>query len=174
MKALRFEHFQKFIAENKDAYKALKPRAVRCDPFRNCSPLVEVVSSNKAGATPASRTKWVIESICYFHGLSIDDVLGRSSVKRVVSQRRVMIYELRLRGWSYPKIGKYLGKDHSTIMHSLRTMSSEDKEKIDRRAGMLDPADPFLKGRRSPHGARVEDGGAEREEENSGGEHGSV
>ena len=43
---------------------------------------------------------------------------GRKAI--ILAARREMCLHLRNRGWSYPRIGKFFERDHSTIMHYVK------------------------------------------------------
>jgi hypothetical protein len=51
--------------------------------------------------------------------LSLDSLRGPSRVAFMVEARRTVAKFLRQEGWSYPQIGEYLGRDHTTVMHLL-------------------------------------------------------
>ena len=159
---IRWSDFLKFIDEDKSFYRE-EVKSVRSEPEEKMSPLWDVTGSRAEGATPMAKRKWEVEQICYFHGLRLDLVLGKRRDKHAVRQRRKLVYELRLRGWSYPVIGKCLGKDHSSIMNYMRTMTENEKAEIDSRAGKLNPLDPFLKGRGPKTRAQVEARGPKKE-----------
>ncbi len=46
-----------------------------------------------------------------------DDIFGPRKFDRFVAARYVLVTILRERGWSYPQMGKMLGRDHSSIVH---------------------------------------------------------
>jgi chromosomal replication initiation ATPase DnaA len=48
------------------------------------------------------------------------DLLGRKRNKQAVEARFALYAALRQRGWSYPRIGRFLGRDHASIMYGVR------------------------------------------------------
>jgi hypothetical protein len=69
---------------------------------------------------PFRPARQIMLSICLGTGVTPEDVIGRSRSSAIIMVRRRVaqtIYnELH---WSYPKIGKFLHKDHSTIWHAV-------------------------------------------------------
>lgn len=53
------------------------------------------------------------------HGLDLEEMLSTSRRAECVDARLEIYRELRKAGWSYPRIGKFVGRDHTTIMHAL-------------------------------------------------------
>lgn len=66
--------------------------------------------------TPMQRTMSDIGLIALKHGLQREDLLGRSRKAQISRARQEAFYALRYRGWSFPRIGKLFGRDHSTII----------------------------------------------------------
>lgn len=48
------------------------------------------------------------------------DLIGRKRKRSVTRARFALYAALRQRGWSYPAIGKFIGRDHATIIHGVR------------------------------------------------------
>ena len=53
--------------------------------------------------------------------------LSKRRQHKLVMIRRELAEALRKAGWSYPHIGRVLGRDHSTIIHLLKTDPEELK-----------------------------------------------
>ncbi len=87
-------------------------------------------SSKKTGAVSARQ---LIELVCDFYDLTIDDMLGKSREKRLAFPRQIIMFLLREElQCSYPMIGNELGgRDHTTAMHAhekiSRVMESDEK-----------------------------------------------
>lgn len=62
----------------------------------------------------------LVRGIAERHGLTIDDLTGQSTAKRVVPARWEAMTALRNRGWSLTQIGNYLHRDHTTVLYGLR------------------------------------------------------
>lgn len=66
----------------------------------------------------------VIADVCLKHGVSRDQVLSRyRGTDEVVQCRMEICYKLRQRGASYPLIGQYIGRDHTSVLNSVRRWS---------------------------------------------------
>jgi len=79
-------------------------------------------SSRKGGAVSARQ---LIETVCSFYDLSLEDMLGKSREKRLAFPRQIIMYLMReeLQA-SYPMIGHELGgRDHTTAMHAYEKIS---------------------------------------------------
>ena len=69
--------------------------------------------------TPREKIHAAIDVIAQPHGYTVEDILGKSRFKHLVSVRRLCILMLRERGYSTPEIGRLMNRDHSTIVHAL-------------------------------------------------------
>lgn len=78
-----------------------------------------------------SRPPWkvTVAEVAVRHGMSVDDLLSRSSTTRAHTDARREAY-VALRSvkredgrpaWSYPAIGRMFGRDHTTILHALKS-----------------------------------------------------
>lgn len=59
--------------------------------------------------------------LCLRYGVSPTEVLSDCRKRKLLPVRVEMIHLLRERGWSFPKIGKVLGRDHSSVLHLYHT-----------------------------------------------------
>ena len=76
----------------------------------------EVIDSEKA-FTP----EYIISKIADYFNITSEDILGKSKIKTVANARQIAIYLIRsLTGLTLDNIGKVFGRDHSTILHSIR------------------------------------------------------
>lgn len=56
------------------------------------------------------------------HGLTVDEMIGRSKLHALVCARREFAIEAKTFGFTMKEIGRYLGgRDHTTIIHLIRT-----------------------------------------------------
>ena len=51
--------------------------------------------------------------------ISPADLLSRKRRQQIVHARMALYAALRKRGWSYPRIGRFCGRDHSTVMYGV-------------------------------------------------------
>lgn len=63
----------------------------------------------------------IIKKVAKFYNQKSEELLGSSRRSEIVRPRQMAIYLMRKEGhFSYPTIGDFLKKDHSTVMHSYR------------------------------------------------------
>ncbi len=75
----------------------------------------------EAKTTPAKTATEHVEAIAACGGLTLADLRSPKRTRPLVNARQRAMYELRGRfGWSYPQIGQFLRKDHSTVIHGVR------------------------------------------------------
>lgn len=80
----------------------------------------EIVLVDTRGMTPRQANMLAIEAISKEHGYTVEDVLGKSRLKALVTVRRKCIVMLRKKGYSTTEIGRIICRDHSTVVHSLQ------------------------------------------------------
>jgi hypothetical protein len=73
-------------------------------------------------ANPNKKTKALVAAIATESGLNPADILGRSKTRAIVIARWRIAKQLREAGYSYPNIGKQLGRDHTSILHGLQRL----------------------------------------------------
>jgi chromosomal replication initiation ATPase DnaA len=73
-----------------------------------------------ASYRPLITGKRTVEMVAEKHGLTMIEIKSRDRSKRIVRPRQEAIYRVRQLGWSYPRIGRFFGLDHSTCIHSVR------------------------------------------------------
>jgi chromosomal replication initiation ATPase DnaA len=77
------------------------------------------------GAYARERANRTIEAAARIAGVEPIAILGRSRKTEIVYGRQLAAYGLRRGvGLSYPKIGRLLNRDHSTIIHSVRKLET--------------------------------------------------
>ena len=88
--------------------------SVAISPQENASTWID-------GKTPRERADAIVSKIARRYGLTLEDLKG-SELRRDVSQPRqhAMWSIRRIFGWSLPQIGRYFGRDHTTILHGIR------------------------------------------------------
>ncbi len=75
--------------------------------------------------------KVVIEATADMFGLTIDELIGKSRSRPLVTARQVAMYVLReMTDFSYPAIGRAFGdRDHTTVMHAVSKISDLMRER---------------------------------------------
>ncbi len=60
------------------------------------------------------------------HGLVGHALMTSNRCRSVVDARQELCIELRNRGWSLPRIGRCIGRDHGSVFHLLRRRPRPD------------------------------------------------
>jgi len=88
--------------------------------------IATMVGSSQRQAITAQH---IVKKVAKFFNLKTEDILGTSRRSEIVRPRQIAIYLMRKESnFSYPTIGDFLKKDHSTIMHSYKKI----KEAVNR------------------------------------------
>jgi len=70
---------------------------------------------------PPRQSTRIIQETAEKYGLEVIDLTGQSRKPRLVAARQEACYLLRLAGYSFPQIGRFLGdRNHTTIIHGER------------------------------------------------------
>ncbi|HEY5221197.1 MAG TPA: helix-turn-helix domain-containing protein [Candidatus Paceibacterota bacterium] len=70
----------------------------------------------------------ILEEVAAAYNVSVDDMLAKNRTKEIAEARQLAAYILReLNDLSYPAIGKIMGRDHTTMIHSYNKISQEIK-----------------------------------------------
>ena len=78
----------------------------------------------------------LIQIICFQKGVNKNDVLSNTRLREIVESRQLIAYFLYMKfeKKSLKKIGDQLGKDHTTIIHSIKRvqiLKEVDKDYLD-------------------------------------------
>lgn len=105
--------------------------------LRNAAPSLEIIKNIVSGFAPAKTKKNItikhlMDSVCEFYNLEIDDLMGKTREKRIALPRQILMYLMRAElKHSFPSIGKELGgRDHSTVMHACSKICREAEGNI--------------------------------------------
>lgn len=103
--------------------------------FKNVAPSMELCQSILSSVNPKKTVnfKKIIQETVNFYDLKEKDILSDSRKKEVVKPRQIAMYLLREElNASFPFIGRKIGnKDHTTVMHAYKKISSEIKTNND-------------------------------------------
>lgn len=80
---------------------------------------------NAEAADHKSLAELIIGHTEAHFGLDDGEILSPSRYRRAVRPRQIVDYLLRQSGLSLPKAGKAMGRDHTTIIHSIKKVESE-------------------------------------------------
>lgn len=124
--------FSSSMRECIGAYKQLalvfKEQSVVIGPAEALAALKSRLGARKRSAT---LDEALAASASAF-GLSLEEIRGRTQPQRIVRARHAFVYVARVSmGESYPRIGRALGRDHTTAMSSMdraEALISRDKD----------------------------------------------
>ncbi len=77
--------------------------------------------ARRVAEAPATTADDIIAQVASGHGLSVNDVIGRSTQRHIVTARHEAMWRIRNETTlSFPSIGKLFGRDHSTVQHAVK------------------------------------------------------
>ncbi len=127
-----------FIAENlvsnvRQLEGAVKKIAAQCKLMGKGVTIdlaFQCISDMIVGSEPVAMTAdKIIGKVSQKYGVSIEDLKSSKRTKHIAHARHVAVYLLReLTDMSLPQLGKYFGRDHTTILNSHKTVSEEIKK----------------------------------------------
>ena len=78
------------------------------------------------------RVVAIMCNVAKAHGVSPADILGRRTLAKISKARREAMYAVRALEWgaagappSYPQIGRWFGRDHTTIVVACQRCEAE-------------------------------------------------
>jgi chromosomal replication initiation ATPase DnaA len=77
--------------------------------------------------TPHERRVAWLKQLCEDSGVCYGDVMGRSRFKRVSNVRAQAYLKFRQDGLTLPTIGRFFGRDHTTVMKVTNNMVKNGK-----------------------------------------------
>lgn len=75
--------------------------------------------------TPREQRQLRIAKICERHGITLEELTGRSRLKRICNVRKEVYTMLRDERVSYPVIAKMFGRDHTTVVDGVQRYRRE-------------------------------------------------
>lgn len=71
--------------------------------------------------------KWeMMRNVCDHYGTNIKQVWAARGDRKTVNAKKVICYILRCEGMSLNQIGRFVNKDHRTVLYLIRTIKPED------------------------------------------------
>lgn len=71
--------------------------------------------------TARDIAKAVLSEVCAKHNVAVHHVMSKRRSRHVVAARHEVCWRLREEtNWSLPQIGRFLGRDHTSVMHACR------------------------------------------------------
>ena len=77
-----------------------------------------------AGA-PIGRTRDLVEPVLQRHMVTWKQVAGRDRKQAIVAARQECMWVLNKAGMSLPMIGRFMRRDHTTVLHGVRKHESK-------------------------------------------------
>jgi hypothetical protein len=77
--------------------------------------------------TPDLPKRVLAAAAALFHVAPPARLLSPGRHRDICSARWIAAWMLRMRNWSTPKIGRFLGLDHSTVLHGLRRVAASQE-----------------------------------------------
>ncbi len=94
------------------------PAIIYAEPIGPRRPLFAQVSV--AAATPA-RARKIVAEVAEKHGLTVDQLISYARSKHLVLARQELYWRLHAETtWSIKRIGDFLERDHTTVLHGIR------------------------------------------------------
>jgi len=86
----------------------------------------QIITNSGTPARTRLTFKKIIEEVSRFYGLSFEDILAPKRDKSLAHPRQIAMYLLRHElNLSFPKIGKELKRDHTTVIHGCERIEKE-------------------------------------------------
>jgi chromosomal replication initiator protein len=117
---------KRFSSSIKAPIMALHAIAVRCPQNQHLDHLEKVLGDllEKEKESILTPDRIIKESASYF-GIRVEDLLGKSQQREFVQPRQICMFLCReLLTISYQTIGRIFGRDHSTVITSVRQVQT--------------------------------------------------
>lgn len=67
----------------------------------------------------------ILTEVCGFYGISTGELFSDIRMKSVANAKASVAYRLRMRGLSWPEVGKVLGRHHTTVMKAAKAFARD-------------------------------------------------
>lgn len=67
-----------------------------------------------------ARWGWIVEAVAHRHGVSVDELLGKSRIQPVAVARRDLYTCLWGSGLALAEVGRMVGRDHTSVLAGVR------------------------------------------------------
>lgn len=93
--------------------------------------------ANVPAVFPTLMARRIVADTALEFGVSVESISGEARMKCFVEARKKVCWRLsRELGWSLPRIGRWVNRDHTTVLHAVRMY---DLEQLHKRAGYKPP-----------------------------------
>lgn len=92
------------------------------EPEREPPAPIMVTIANDQGQHEVPIVTWrdVVSAVARDFGFTFADLVGGCRLRPIMLARRTAAFVLHKRGSSFPQVGRWLGVDHSTVIHAVR------------------------------------------------------
>jgi chromosomal replication initiator protein len=103
------------------AYSRLTGAKITVDIAK--SALKDILIANEK---PIVNMEYIRKIVAEHFNLSIDDIVGRKRTRNIVLPRQISMYLCRkILDTPLPQVGKFFGRDHTTVIHSCDKIAAE-------------------------------------------------
>lgn len=89
---------------------------------------ITLLRENKIHAKPSiNQANSLLEKLANHYSVSVDDIKGKSKETYIKNIRWHAIMELQEMGFYPTAIGRIINRDHSTVLHAIKTIQSEEE-----------------------------------------------
>lgn len=114
------------IRELEGSYKRIKACAEAHKERINMALALRVIEPFFKTRTVIVSADKIIQRVCTYFGISIDDLKGRSRTKPIVRPRQIAMYLARLHtNLSLPDLGRIFDRDHSSVLSGIQRIKVE-------------------------------------------------
>ncbi len=122
---------EKFPARPLHALQTLAMRAATATPIRQEEAEVLLKDLLQKETASAPTPEKIIKTVASHYGICSTDILGKSQTRDMAFPRQIAMYLCREKlKLSFQKIGEIFGRDHSTVMASVRHIEKGVEEKL--------------------------------------------
>lgn len=95
--------------------------------------------------SPGPTVLAAVQAAAEKYELTVEDVMTPGKARECVHARRMAMVSLREQGWTYPRIARSFGVDHTTVLYHCRQAERAallDAQDADRLSAPADPRRP--------------------------------
>ena len=77
----------------------------------------------------SERARYMLRYIAKMKAIKIEEILSDRRFREFVEARQILMWEMyKHLTWSLPRVGRFLGRDHSTVLYGKRRVDEEIKK----------------------------------------------
>ena len=70
-------------------------------------------------------SKDIIMEVCEIMYATPEEIMSRNKIRRIAAARQVAMHSLRVAGYTFPKIARIFGLDHTTVIHATNAVERD-------------------------------------------------